>query len=572
MRVLWTLNRPSFLHGFGSTIIEMAQRGHEVQILFTSFSAAQPQASGVPAPGVDANGAAALAPAAPDATSTDPLDDELAEDELAEVVDVAEDDPVEAEMEDALLASVLANGGISHRFWPRPPVDRRDRQLLRLRDWQDYLHYLEPSFAGTTKLRARAGGRLPETLHGMTDAIAGEPELVAALRHALSVTERVAAREPKQQVRSLIKEERPDVVVVTTPFGRFTPQLELARAAAVAGIPVVYAPKSWDNLVTAGLVHFLPTRTAVWNKFQKVEAIKVHGIPGRTVVVTGAPVFDEWFDDPPTTTRAAWCAEIGFDPDRPYLLYACSSPFITPNEEEHIEQWLTALRSCGIDALARVQILVRPHPKNVLEAERLEAFADLKIHPQPGEMPLDARTRRAYANSLRHSAAVIGVNTSALIESAIFGRNVHVYLSERYRDTQEGTLHFRHLIDNGLLQLTESLDEHFSRLADDLDRPADQRSERADRFLKSFVRPGGLSKPATPRLADAIETVPRPVADEPLEALGVEMATERLNAVLRAVGREAKRRSRSADTAPAATPLEVDPDRAARKQRRGGLL
>jgi LmbE family N-acetylglucosaminyl deacetylase len=580
MRVLWMLNRPSYLHTFGSTITEMGRRGHEVQILFTAGGAEDAQASSGSAPGGEANGSAAPATAAPDASSTDAWGKELDEDGFAELpnaaedpdaaglTDAAEDDSSELGMEGELLASVLADGRVSHRFWSRPPVDRQDRDLLRLRDWQDYLHFLEPFFQGTTKLRARSGGRLPDTLHSMSDAIASEPQLVAALRHALAVSERVAARTPKPQLRSLIDQERPDVVVTTTPFGRFTPQLEIARAAAVAGLPVVYAPKSWDNLVTAGVVHFLPTRTAVWNKFQKLEAIKVHGIPASTVVVTGAPAFDVWFDNPPSTPRGEWCAEIGFDPGRPYLLYVCSSPFITPNEEEQIEQWLVALRASRIPTLSRIQVLVRPHPKNVLQAERLERFADVKIYPQPGEMPLDDRTRRSYASSLRHSSAVVGVNTSALIESAIFGRNVHVYLSERYRATQEGTLHFRHLVDNGLLQLSESFDDHFSRLAGDLERHSDQRSDGTNRFLKSFVRPGGLTRPATPRLADAIETVPRAVPDQSLEALGVGRATEQLNAVVRAVGRAAKQRRH----APATEAVAVDADSVARKQRRRGLL
>ena len=38
------------------------------------------------------------------------------------------------------------------------------------------------------------------------------------------------------------------------------------------------------------------------------------------VVVTGAQCYDEWFDWTPTP-RAEFCARVGLDPERPYVLY-----------------------------------------------------------------------------------------------------------------------------------------------------------------------------------------------------------------------------------------------------------
>jgi hypothetical protein len=63
-----------------------------------------------------------------------------------------------------------------------------------------------------------------------------------------------------------------------------------------------------------------------------------------------------------------------------------------------------------------------------------------------GANPLDEASRAQYHDSIYHSAAVVGVNTSALIESAIVGRAVYTVLAPEFRDTQEGTLHFHHLV------------------------------------------------------------------------------------------------------------------------------
>ena len=52
--------------------------------------------------------------------------------------------------------------------------------------------------------------------------------------------------------------------------------------------------------------------------------------------VTGAQAYDHWFAIRPSTTREEFCARVGLPPDRPYLLYLCSSPFIAPREVEFV--------------------------------------------------------------------------------------------------------------------------------------------------------------------------------------------------------------------------------------------
>ena len=61
-----------------------------------------------------------------------------------------------------------------------------------------------------------------------------------------------------------------------------------------------------------------------------------------------------------------------------------------------------------------------------------------------------------------HADAVVGVNTSGMIESGIIGRPVYAVQVEEFAATQDGTLHFQHLknVDGGLLHLSSTLDEH----------------------------------------------------------------------------------------------------------------
>jgi hypothetical protein len=135
---------------------------------------------------------------------------------------------------------------------------------------------------------------------------------------------------------------------------------------------------------------------------------------------------------------------------------------------------------------------------------------------------------------------VVGVNTSAMIESAIVGRGVHVLLTKRYRDTQEGLPHFAHLRSSGggLIEATRKERQHAARLARAVrGEDRDLVAERSRRFLEAFVRPQGLHQPSTPLMVDQLEGLaertPTPVAppnppDERLRA-----AIEALEATFR---------------------------------------
>jgi hypothetical protein len=105
-----------------------------------------------------------------------------------------------------------------------------------------------------------------------------------------------------------------------------------------------------------------------------------------------------------------------------------------------------------------------------------------------------------------HSAAVVGINTTAEIESAIVGRQVYTLLAPEFRETQTGTLHFHYLRDvaGGLVHVARDVSEHLSQLDAALrDGVADE--GRCRRFVESFVRPHGLAVPAASTLVDAIE-------------------------------------------------------------------
>ncbi|HVQ14937.1 MAG TPA: hypothetical protein VMS40_15155, partial [Vicinamibacterales bacterium] len=158
-------------------------------------------------------------------------------------------------------------------------------------------------------------------------------------------------------------------------------------------------------------------------------------------------------------------------------------------------------------SLADISILVRPHPFNARHWSDADVgdLPNVAVYPHWAN-PVNESDRQDYFDSLHHSEAVVGINTTAMIEAAIVGRTVHSVLAEEFKDTQGGTLHFRYLLseNGGFLRVAGSLSEHAAQVAETLASPAIGR-EACARFVRTFVRPHGIDVPTTPILVDALE-------------------------------------------------------------------
>lgn len=481
---------------------------------------------------------------------------------------------------------LVVDGRQKTRPWPEhvvalvaefPGVRLGSTPVLTLDPWyelatavrQNLFHarFFEPEYSATPVLRSRAGLKAPEFPKRLLETTAGRrPTVRAALTLALRAIERSTPIPPA--LLPYLRDMRPDVVVLTPLVVLKTVQLDLLRAARVLGIPTVWAVASWDHLSSKGLLHDCPDRVLVWNEIQRDEAVRLHGVPPQRVVITGAPVFDEWFDRTPSVSREAFCGRAGLDPDRPYVLYVGSALFEgSPSEAAFARSWIEAVRSRP--ALAGVGALFRPHFKRAADWERLDlrGIPNAAVWPPKGEVPVDAGSREAYFDSMFHATAVVGLNTSALIEAAVVGRPVLTVLLDQFYGNQEGTLHFRYLLrEPALLRAARDLAAHAAEL-ELVVSGRDPDPGRSARFVGRFVRPGPADVRATDLAVAAIEGahVPVPAAPavgtipafalKPLARLAVRRverqreALRRLDAEKRARAREARRTKQSAQGA-----------------------
>jgi hypothetical protein len=449
MRILFALPYPGYLRYFDTTVLELASRGHVVDLWF-EMSHKQAEA----------------------------------------------------------LRAFPAHPGV-HICGVLPK--RRDpwaRTAVAVRGLTDLVRYLDPVFRDALYLRRRAATKAPRGWRGLARAPSFPHPLVSGALAVLKTAEEAIPRGPVFE--RLLDAERPDVVLASPLVNWSSRQADLVRSARARGIPTAALIASWDNLTTKGLLRVMPDRVVVWNRCQADEAELLHGVPRSRTVITGAQPFDKWFGRRPTRDRAAFCARVGLPDERPYVLFVGSTESITAPDAERafVHRWVGAIRASTVERVASLAVLVRPHPYNSShwDGSELEEFERTAVYPRDGANPVDDDDRADYFDSLAHSVAVVGINTSAMIEAAVVGRSVLTVTAHDFDDTQMGTLHFRYLVPEGggFVLAARSLDEHIDQLADVL-RDTRATSAQVRGFVRRFVRPHGLDRPATPILVEAIE-------------------------------------------------------------------
>ena len=180
-------------------------------------------------------------------------------------------------------------------------------------------------------------------------------------------------------VDAFVHSIEPDLVVVSPLILARSDLGDYLATARARGIPAVFAVASWDNLSSKGLVTQVPEWVTLWNEIQKREAVADHRVPSERIVVTGAQLFDQWFDRGPSTGRDEFLRRIGLSGD--YVLYVGSSPNIAEPSREiaFVRRWLEDDRPFSA--------LVRPHPY------ALEASADVDLGEEAAVAPEGALER-----------------------------------------------------------------------------------------------------------------------------------------------------------------------------------
>ena len=167
------------------------------------------------------------------------------------------------------------------RLAPRPVVPRRPAGARRAR-----LRLLPPARRGARALPAPA--RKAARARARSSSSCGSRGCrrrpgCAPGRRALDLCDRAIPL--TKRVQRFVRDEHPDVVLVTPHLMPASTDVHYARSAAATGVPTAICVASWDNLSSKQLLRVVPDLVTVWNDTQKEEAVGLHGVPADRVVV-----------------------------------------------------------------------------------------------------------------------------------------------------------------------------------------------------------------------------------------------------------------------------------------------
>lgn len=375
-------------------------------------------------------------------------------------------------------------GDVEFRHAPRSRGDRWELTANYVRKGRTYLLYRKGVFAQAAFLKDRVDETTPRSVKAFFEQswVKRWPSLADLACRALE-----AGIPAAESAKTFIKGIKPDVVLITpyiAPSTRY--QIEYAKAARELGIPVGVAVHSWDNLTSKEAIQVHPDRLLVWNKTQLKEAVSLHGMPASRISVTGGMRFAKFFNAVPDVSKEEFCESVGLDPEKPIITYLGSSYTIAPDEHVFLWRWIEALRTAPDPSVRECNVFVRPHPHNSTIWDHWPKT------PHPGVALWDGKGNdvRGVIESVGHCAAVVGINTTAMLEAAALSKPILTVVDDDLRAGQAERIHFSYLtsVAGGLVTPANGLDEHVGHLKAILagDRSF---SGKSDRFAKAFLRP-----------------------------------------------------------------------------------
>lgn len=313
---------------------------------------------------------------------------------------------------------------------------------------------------------------------------------------------------PDTNIMRQIKEMRPDLLVA--PAGNLignSVDVEYTKAAAACNIPTVIPVISWDYLTTKGAIHIIPDRLFAWNEFHVEEAIRHHHFPRERIRITGSPMLDKWFSRlEPSSSREEFCARFGLDPRAPLVTYLGSTPNVAVDESWVATMLRDALDRETDERIRRIQIIVRPHPVHYKIYEKIASPGIVIVPKVGGVMPDSEEPLQLFYDTLYHSFAVVGINTSAMLDAIVVGKPCIAMLVEKYRGRQEKTLYFRQLMESNAADLARTPQEFLEALMKLLEG-VDIHKEAREAFISEAVRPRDPKRPAGEIVAEEIEAL-----------------------------------------------------------------
>lgn len=230
---------------------------------------------------------------------------------------------------------------------------------------------------------------------------------------------------PNDYFVNLFKELKPDLVFNTSHIHGPAGDLP-AKIAHKMGIPVAGFVFSWDNLTSRSRITVPYDYYFVWTSDIKKDLIRIYPfVNPENIFVTGTPQFDYHFREEFILTKEELAKEIGFDPNRPYILYTSGIAWHWLEEHLHLEKVIQYMKE--LDLPSKPQLVVRTYVKGTspqIFAIRDRNISDIyfpKVEWDEKLFTPSYNDLSIYSSLLKHASLGINGASTVTLELFIFG-------------------------------------------------------------------------------------------------------------------------------------------------------
>ena len=250
----------------------------------------------------------------------------------------------------------------------------------RIAEWfRAYRPYLLDDIMGNVALRTNHEQRFAHhpLWRATMEYINSHLTPYAAFRAGVRQFERWVNR--SQPIASLLRDLRPDWLVLPNPFGTWE-TVYMVHAHDLR-IPVVCQMLSWDNITSKGTPLMMPDSFISWGPIMTEEIKTLYHFPPERIYECGVPHFDVYTQSESFIPREDLLRRLGLPTTQPYLFYGMVAPYAAPRELDVITWLAEKIRAHAF--ATPCSLVIRPHPQTIRgdyardreEIARLQAIA-----------------------------------------------------------------------------------------------------------------------------------------------------------------------------------------------------
>ena len=259
---------------------------------------------------------------------------------------------------------------------------------------------------------------------------------------------------------------------------------------------------SWDHTVGKGVISPHCDLYVVQNRVMEDDLRRYHGIEPDRVRVTGWPQTDLFHRKRPRAEYEGLLRRYGLDPGRRLVLVAGNTPSNAPYEGRFVERLVGWWEQAAAE---RLQLLLRPHPRDSRWRERFAAAAARVgvVVQEASYSDLDD-----LATLLQHADVVVCNAGTILLDALVGDRPAVCVLYDEGAPPGESWAaknvvgeHYQELAASGAFYRAERFGEVVAGIERALEQPAELAAERR-RAVEQVV--GEVDGRAGKRVVDAI--------------------------------------------------------------------